>query len=97
MAALTSLPLAAPSEADDVDPFIGIKEENEVALEDCYSYSMVWTELELSACFCLLEIESRDSFMCARATQMLATASIWERCLFSSAPLEMRQQFERGN
>ena len=45
----------------------------------------------------MLEIESRDSFMCARATQILAAASIGERRLFCSALLEAQRQFETGD
>ena len=59
-----------------------------------YILNQAWTFCLVFACFCLLEIESRDSFICARATQILAAASIRERRLFRSAHLEVRQQFE---
>ena len=57
-------------------------------------------EIELSACFlacfCLLEIDSRDSFMCASATQILAASSIQERHLFCSTRLEVQWAVTNG-
>ena len=63
-----------------------------MTFEDYTSFKVYFesslNSLLVFACFCLLEIESRDSFMCERAIQILAAASIKERRLFRSTRLE---------
>ena len=60
---------------------------NELVLEHHYTTIILYD----------IAIESRGLFTCARATRILAAASIRERRLFRSAHLEVRRQFESGD